>query len=85
LKRIEKYEEQKQRKRISLNKEKFLAERKELNSEKDQEKAFDDINDPGRPVFKKDDYGFEALDITVDYLQLLGGNRVATTRTAAVQ
>jgi carboxyl-terminal processing protease len=84
LKRIEKYEEQKQRKRISLNKEKFVAERKEINSEKDQEKTFDDMNDPGRPVFKKDDYGFEALDITLDYLELLGGNRVATTRTANV-
>jgi carboxyl-terminal processing protease len=82
LKRIEKYEEQKLRKRISLNKEKFIAERKELNSEKDQEKAFDDMNDPTRPVFKKDDYGFEALDITVDYLDMLGGNRVATGRTA---
>jgi carboxyl-terminal processing protease len=83
LKRIDKYEEQKQRKTISLNKEKFLAERKELNSEKDQEKAIDDMSDPTRPVFKKDDYGFEALDITVDYLELLGGNRVATSRTAS--
>ena len=84
LKRIEKYQEQKQRKRISLNQEKFLADRKEINSEKDQEKAFDDMNDPTRPIFKKDDYGFEALDITLDYLELLGGNKVATGRTAAV-
>jgi carboxyl-terminal processing protease len=85
LRRIEKYAEQKERKTISLNKEKFLAERKELNSEKDQEKAFDDMNDPARPVYEKDDYGFEALDITVDYLELLGGNKVANAvRAGAV-
>jgi carboxyl-terminal processing protease len=83
--RIERFEERKVRKTISLNKEKFIAERKELNSEKDQEELFDEMNDPSRPIFKKDDYGYEALDIAVDYLELLGGNKVASaTRAAAI-
>ena len=42
-----------------------------------QEKIFDDMNDPKRPVFEMDGYGKEALDITVDYLDLLGGNKIA--------
>ena len=81
--RIDRLKERKERKTVSLNKEKFLAERSELNADKDLEKKYDDMNDPDRPVFEKDDYGFEALDITVDYLELLGGNKVATATHAA--
>jgi len=58
-----------------------LKEREELDSDKQQEKMFDDMNDPKRPVYEMDGYGEEALDITVDYLELLGGNKVATART----
>jgi carboxyl-terminal processing protease len=84
--RIDRYETQKARKTVSLNKEEFLAERKELNADKEQEDAFNDANDPARPVFEKDDYGFEALDIAVDYLELLGGNKVAVAgQPGAVQ
>ncbi len=84
---IKRYEEQKDRKSVTLNKEKFLKERAELDSDKEQEKMFDDMNDPKRPVFEMDGYGQEALDITVDYLDLLGGNKVAVARpnTAAPQ
>jgi carboxyl-terminal processing protease len=86
LRRIDRYEEQKQRKTVSLNKEKFLAERKELNSEKDEEEMLDNMSNPTRPVFDKNDYGMEALDVTVDYLELLGGNKVASaSRTGSVQ
>jgi carboxyl-terminal processing protease len=80
---ISRYQEQKERKSVPLNKEKFLAERKELNAEKEQDKIYDDISDPNRPVFEMDGYGEEALDITVDYLDLLGGNKVASARAAA--
>jgi carboxyl-terminal processing protease len=76
-KQIARYEEQKDRKTVTLNLEKFLAERKELDAEKEQEELFDDMTDPTRPVYEMDGYGEEALDITVDYLDLLGGNRVA--------
>ena len=79
-KQIARYEEQKDRKTVTLNKEKFLAEREELDAEKEQEELFDDMTDPTRPVYEMDGYGEEALDITVDYLDLLGGNRVAIAR-----
>jgi carboxyl-terminal processing protease len=77
---IARYEEQKDRKTVTLNLEKFLAERKELDAEKQQEELFNDMTDPTRPVYEMDGYGEEALDITVDYLDLLGGNSVAIAR-----
>jgi carboxyl-terminal processing protease len=77
---IERYEEQKDKKTITLNKEKFLAERKELDSDKEQEDMFENMTDPSRPVYEMDGYGQEAMDITVDYLDLLGGNKVAVAR-----
>jgi len=77
---IARYEEQKDRKTVTLNKEKFLKEREELDSEKQQEEMFDEMTDPTRPVYEMDGYGEEAIDVTVDYLDLLGGNRVAVAR-----
>jgi carboxyl-terminal processing protease len=77
---IARYNELKDRKSVTLNKEKYLAERKELDAEKEQEDLFDNMTDPTRPVFELDGYGTEALDISVDYLDLLGGNRVAVAR-----
>jgi carboxyl-terminal processing protease len=80
---IARYNELKDRKTVTLNKEEFLAERKELDAEKEQEDLFDSMTDPTRPVYEMDGYGEEALDITVDYLDLLGGNRVAIARPAS--
>jgi carboxyl-terminal processing protease len=74
---IARYVEQKDRKTVTLNKEKFLKERAELDAEKKQEEMFDDMTNPSRPVYEMDGYGQEALDIVVDYLDLLGGNRIA--------
>jgi carboxyl-terminal processing protease len=79
--RIQRYEEQKDAKTVTLNKEKFLAERKELNADKEEEEIYDDLSDPNRPVFRMDDYDKEALDITVDYLNLLGGHKIADAKT----
>ena len=75
--RIARYQEQKERKAVTLNKEKFLAEREELNADKEEEQIYEGLMDPDRPVFERDGYGDEALNITVDYLDLLGGNKVA--------
>ncbi|QDU55624.1 carboxy terminal-processing peptidase [Aeoliella mucimassa] len=78
IKRINKYEEQKDRKSVTLNKEKFMAERAELNADKEQEDAFEDAVNNDRPVFDDEDhYNQEALSIVVDYLKLLKNNRVA--------
>jgi hypothetical protein len=46
-----------------------------LNAEQEEEKNFEELNDPNRPVFKKDFYNDEALNITVDYLNLLKSQR----------
>ncbi len=79
---IARYSEQKDRKTVTLNKEKFLQERAELDAEKKQEEMFDDMTNPSRPVYEMDGYGEEAIDIVVDYLDLLGGNRIAVARPA---
>lgn len=79
--RIQRYEEQKDAKTVTLNKEKFLAERKEMNADKEEEDIYEGLSDPNRPVFRMDDYDKEALDITVDYLNMLGGHRIADTNT----
>jgi carboxyl-terminal processing protease len=83
--RINHYKEEKKAKTVTLNREKFDAERKELNSDKEEEKIYDDLSDPNRAVFKMDDYDKEALNITIDYLNALGGNKVALAHAGASQ
>lgn len=81
LRRIEKYEEQKDRTTVTLNQEQFLAERAELDADKEQEDAFEEAVNNDRPVFDMDDhYNQEAISIVVDYLKLLKDNRVAIAR-----
>jgi carboxyl-terminal processing protease len=75
---IGKYKEMKEKKTVTLNKDKFLKEREELDNDKEQEKMFDSMSDPSRPVYDLNGYGQEALDIVVDYLDLLGANKIAT-------
>ena len=80
LRRIEKFEERKDRKSVTLNKEKYLAELKELDSDKEQKEAFEKAAGD-RPIFDKEDhYNQETLKILVDYLKLLKNNRVAIGR-----
>ena len=54
LRDIDRFNEQKKKKRISLNKEKFMAEKAELTAEKQEEKELEELNDPNRPVVKRD-------------------------------
>jgi carboxyl-terminal processing protease len=77
---IERFNVQKGRKRISLNREKFLADKGDLSAEKQEEKEFEELNDPNRPVVKRDYYFDEVLSITTDYVRMLG-----TPQAAAVQ
>jgi carboxyl-terminal processing protease len=82
--RIQRYTEQKDSKTVTLNKEKFLAERKEMNADKEEEELYDDLNNPNRPVYDmKNDYNKEALDITVDYLNMLGSHKIADGKAPA--
>jgi len=68
---IKRYEQQKAKKVVTLNEEDFLAERKELNAEKEQEKQIEKLNDPGSSAeIERDYYLDEALQITLDYLNM---------------
>lgn len=77
---IKKYEEQKARKSIVLNEEKFLAERADLNADKEQEKKFKELNDPKKEPIDKNHYFDEAIAITADYVNLLKNEKVAAGR-----
>jgi len=71
LRDIAKFNEQKERKSISLQRDKFIADKGELTPEKQEEKEFEELNDPNRPVVKRDYYFNEVLSITSDYANLL--------------
>jgi carboxyl-terminal processing protease len=67
---IARYIAYKERKTVPLNEQKFFDERAQLNAEKEEEKQFEQLDDPNRPVVKRDFYFNEAVAITLDYLQL---------------
>jgi carboxyl-terminal processing protease len=70
-KRIARYDEQKKRKRITLNEQKYLAERAEWNAEKEEEKRLEEMAEGRTTDIKRDYYLDEVLAITEDYLHLL--------------
>ena len=84
--KIKRYLSSMQEATVTLNKAKYLAEREEVNSEKDQEAVLDEMQEENRPVFPLTpnhplaSYNAEVLAIALDYLELLGLDRVAATR-----
>ncbi|MHB1033478.1 MAG: carboxy terminal-processing peptidase [Pirellulales bacterium] len=72
MKDIARYRIQKDRKKITLNEVKFMAERAELNADKEQDKKIEELNSTNRPVVERDFYFNEVLAITSDYLRLFG-------------
>jgi len=56
IKNIARYEKQKDRKQVSLNKEKFIADRADMNADKEEEDKLNELNESKRPVVKKDYY-----------------------------
>jgi carboxyl-terminal processing protease len=77
LKRIENYNRRKEDPYVTLNREAFLAEIAELNTEKEQEEMFEDLQTNDQPVFPKTPYNDEVVAIALDYLELLGDQRLA--------
>jgi carboxyl-terminal processing protease len=75
--RIERYLQRKEETTVTLNKERFLAELEELNTEKEQEDLFGDLQANDRPVFRSEPYNNEVVAIALDYLELLGDSRLA--------
>jgi carboxyl-terminal processing protease len=74
---INKYLEQKAKTEIPLNEQKFLARRAELDSEKEEEKKFEQQANSSDKVVERDFYFNECLNITLDYLKTLGKDKVA--------
>jgi carboxyl-terminal processing protease len=74
---INRYLERKERKKVTLNEAKFLAERAEFDEETEEEKHFDELSDPGQNGVERDYYLDEVLSITSDYVQTLERNKVA--------
>jgi len=70
---IERYLEQKSKKYVTLNEEKFMKEREELNADKEEREQLEEIaNGNKEEGIERDYYLDEALAITVDYIKLLG-------------
>jgi carboxyl-terminal processing protease len=64
------YEEQKARKMVNLDEEKFLKDRAELNADKEEEKKLDELNNSKNTGIERDFYLDEVLAIMVDYLNM---------------
>lgn len=76
LRHIQIYREQKAKKEVPLNEKKFLARREEFDAEKDEEETLEEQAHGTTEVFKRDFYNNEVVAITLDYLRLLGKDKV---------
>ncbi|MEZ6089117.1 MAG: carboxy terminal-processing peptidase [Pirellulaceae bacterium] len=77
LRRIESYQRQKSEKFVSLQEDKFFARRKELDSQKEEEKQLLDAELPDDEVFQRNFYNDEVLNITRDYVEGLKQQNLA--------
>jgi len=68
--KIERFQQRKQRATVSLREETFLAERAELNAQREEEKVAEQLSGAQRPVVLRDFEFEEMLQITLDYLSL---------------
>lgn len=76
LRNIDRYVEQKSKKRVTLNEEKYFAQRAELDADKEDEKQFEEQNN-SKEVVKRDYYFNEVLSITLDYVKALQASKLA--------
>jgi carboxyl-terminal processing protease len=70
MQRIDRYLERKAQKKITLNEEKFMAERRQLDAEKEEEDLLQSMEETHRRKIKRDHYLNEVLNITADYLTI---------------
>ncbi len=69
LDNVARYKEQKARKYVTLNKQEFLAERAELNAERERQRQLEELNEGNSSSeIKRDYYLDEALSVAVDFL-----------------
>jgi carboxyl-terminal processing protease len=77
---IAQYEKRKNEKTISLMEAEFARQWNEGKAAEDEEKKLAEVEDPKRPVVKRDFYFNEALNVTVDYLNMLAGGAAGLAR-----
>jgi carboxyl-terminal processing protease len=82
-KNIKRYEDQKAKREVPLSEAKFLARRAELDADEEDEKTFEEQANANDEVFKRTFYNNEALNVTLDYLRLLGKDKVANAAPPA--
>ena len=70
MRNITRYQDQKAKKAVTLNEEKFLKERAELNADKEEEKTIEKLNDPNQTNIERDFYLDEVFSIVSDYLNI---------------
>jgi carboxyl-terminal processing protease len=79
LRNITRYKEQKAKKVVTLNEEKFLKERAEMNADKEEEKAIEKHSELNSGKIERDYYLDEAMSIVIDYLTLQGAPKAPST------
>ncbi|MBN1853058.1 MAG: carboxy terminal-processing peptidase [Pirellulales bacterium] len=80
---IELYQERKKRKTRTINREKFLAERAELNSDAEEKERIEEMINGDQEIFDPEEYyNAEVLAITLDYLHLLNHRTVPPNHLA---
>lgn len=84
LKDIQRYEVQKAKKEVPLNEQKYLARRAEFDADAEDEKTFEEQANGTAEVIKRTYYENEVLAITLDYLRLLGKDKVGQAANAKV-
>ena len=71
LEGIDRYLDRKERKTVTLNQAKFMAEIEELDADKEEKETIEEMSEPGDNGIERTYYLDEALAITVDYLKLM--------------
>ena len=80
---IAQYQKRKSEKTISLLESEFSRQWNEGKAAEDEEKKLEESADPKRPIVKRDFYFKEAMNVTVDYLNMLAGGAAGLARTTA--
>lgn len=80
---IAQYQKRKSEKTISLVEAEFARQWNEGKAADDEEKKLEETADPKRPIVKRDFYFNEAMNVTVDYLNMLAGGAAGLARATA--
>jgi len=78
---ITQYQKRKSEKTISLLEAEFSRQWNEGKAAEDEEKKLEESADPKRPIVKRDFYFKEAMNVTVDYLNMLAGGAAGLARS----